>query len=100
MSNAALWAGFIGLFTPVLVSFITRANWNPWLKFLVAVGVAAVTGIGSAYFDNQFGGVALTQAIGLAITATIGSYEIIWKNTPIAPWVLYNLNGGSETPPV
>ncbi len=97
MSNAALWATIIAWFAPLVVAIVIRAGW-PWpLKLAIAIVTAAIIGIGTAYYADQFVDVDIGRLILLAIVATITAYETTWKDTPLLNFFLTRVNGGSGT---
>lgn len=99
MDNADLWALIISVLVPHLVAIISRATWPWYLTAILAVLVAAGVGTGSAYFAGQFGGVDTVQAVLIAISATLGSYEAIWKNSSLLGHFLNDVNGGPTVSP-
>ncbi len=93
MSNATMWNLIIAGLLPLAVGGLIRASFAPWAKFLVATIVAAIVGVGTAWFSGRFTGLTVTQDVLTAILVTLGAYATVWKGTPLYNFFLHTING-------
>jgi hypothetical protein len=73
-----LWAGIIGLFMPIIVSFIKRPDWDPRLSFGLSLLVSILVGAGTAFVS---GSLLLKPETALVdIIAAFTASQVVYKS--------------------
>lgn len=86
MTAVEAWSLILGVITPTLVAIVNNPQWSGQKKRLVALAIAAVTGIVNVYVNNAFTGWELSAEgvlvnLALVIGASQAAYSTVWKPT-------------------
>lgn len=86
------WAAVVGFFMPALVALVNRAEWQAWVKALVALGSAVLVGTVVALLSNSFDGTTWLQSIGIVFAASQVAYHTWWKGSQISTVIENGVN--------
>lgn len=84
-SNLTMLTAVAALFSPMVISLITRKTWDARAKVAVMVAWSALVGVSTAYLSGNFEGQDILGSVLTAILVTATSYETIFKPTKISP---------------
>ncbi|MFJ5967873.1 hypothetical protein [Streptomyces sp. NPDC093060] len=86
-TDAELWAAGLGFVLPPVIAIVNQPRWSGAVRGLLMLAVAAVVGLGTAYFNGDFDGKPIVTCM-LVAAVTIGtSYHTVWKPSGIAPGI-------------
>lgn len=86
------WAALVGFVLPALVSIVSREEWKPWLKGIVALLSSAIVGTITAMIAGTLTGTTWVQAVGVVFGISQLAYHTWWKNTDIAGMIERSVN--------
>lgn len=87
LSNAELWAAALGYVLPPVIAVVAQPRWSGTVKGLLMLAVAVLDGLGTAYFNDQFGGKSIVTCMLTAAIAIGIAYHTVWKPSGIAPGI-------------
>jgi hypothetical protein len=73
-------AGLVGVISPLIVKWITKANMTRKWKSLIAILVSAVIGFASAFLSGQFNLQAVLQSIAVSFSISQVFYDNVFKD--------------------
>jgi MFS-type transporter involved in bile tolerance (Atg22 family) len=73
-------AGLVGVISPLIVRWITKANMTRRWKSLIAILVSAVIGFASAFLSGQFNLQAVLQSVAVAFSISQVFYDNVFKD--------------------
>jgi len=73
-------AGLIGVFAPLIVRWITKANMIRRWKSIIAVLVSTVIGFASAFLSGQFNLPSVLQSVAVAFSISQVFYDNVFKD--------------------
>lgn len=85
MENLSLFTAVVAIFSPMVISLITRPGWSGTAKTITMLVWASIVGVGTAFLSGDFNGQDILGSVLLAILVTATSYETIFKPTKISP---------------
>ncbi len=85
--TADQWAAIVGFFMPALVALVNRAEWNSWLKALVALASAVLVGTVVALLGGGLTGENWIQSVGIVFAASQVAYHTWWKGSNISSFI-------------
>ena len=99
MSLAELWAMFVGLLLPLVISTITRVEWRSRTKAIVAfcvvlIATAITQVIAGAFIPDVKSWRAWASSFLTVFLMTNVSYRALWKPTEVAPKIESSINSG------
>ena len=99
MSLADLWAMFVGLLLPLVISTITRVEWRSRTKAIVAfcvvlIATAITQVIAGAFIPDVKSWRAWGSSFLIVFLMTNVSYRALWKPTEVAPKIESSINSG------
>ena len=99
-TDAQLWATGLGFVLPPVIAIVNQPRWASPVKGLLMLAVAALVGLGTAYFNGDFDGKPVITCMLLAAVAIGTSYYTVWKPSGIAPGIERATSaGGAHTRP-
>jgi hypothetical protein len=99
LSDAELWAAALAVVLPPVIAIVNQPRWSGAVKALFMLVVAAVDGLGTAYFNDQFTGRTIVGCILLAVVIIGTTYHTLWKPSGIAPGIeRATSTGGTREP--
>ncbi|MEU6347228.1 hypothetical protein ABZ883_40550 [Streptomyces sp. NPDC046977] len=87
MTDAQLWAMFLGVVAPPVIAVVQQPRWTAPAKAFVMVLFAFGIGIGTAYYNGQFTGHTIAACVMIAVIATGAAYHAVWRPTGVAPGI-------------
>jgi hypothetical protein len=73
-------AGLVGVISPLIVRWITKANMTRRWKSLIAILVSAVIGFASSFLSGQFNLQSVLQSIAVAFSISQVFYDNVFKD--------------------
>jgi len=73
-------AGLVGVVSPLIVRWITKANMTRRWKSIIAILVSAVIGFVSAFLSGQFNLSAVLQSVAVAFSISQVFYDNVFKD--------------------
>jgi hypothetical protein len=73
-------AGLVGVISPLIVRWITKANMTRRWKSLIAILVSAVIGFASAFLSGQFNLQSVLQSVAVAFSISQVFYDNVFKD--------------------
>jgi len=73
-------AGLIGVISPLIVRWITKANMTRRWKSIIAILVSAVNGFASAFLSGQFNLQSVLQSVAVAFSISQVFYDNVFKD--------------------
>jgi len=73
-------AGLVGVISPLIVRWITKANMTRRWKSIIAILVSAVIGFASAFLSGQFNLSSVLQSIAVAFSISQVFYDNVFKD--------------------
>jgi O-antigen/teichoic acid export membrane protein len=99
-TDAQLWAAGLGFVLPPVIAIVNQPRWSGAVRGLLMLAVAALVGLGTAYFNGDFDGKPIVTCMLLAAVAIGTSYYTVWKPSGIAPGIeRATSTGGTPAPP-
>jgi hypothetical protein len=86
-TDAQLWATGLGFVLPPVIAIVNQPRWSGAVRGLLMLAVAALVGLGTAYFNGDFDGKPVVTCMLLAAVAIGTSYYVVWKPSGIAPGI-------------
>jgi hypothetical protein len=86
-TDSELWAAALGYVLPLAIAVINQPRWSGAVKALFMLLVATADGLGSAYFNGEFGGKDIMTCILTAAVAIGVAYRTVWRPSGIAPGI-------------
>lgn len=85
MSNAAMWAGLVGFFLPLIVSVVVQQRWSDMQKATATFCCCIVAAAGTAWFNGMLDVSDIARCFLIVFTLAIATYYGFWKPTGVAP---------------
>lgn len=98
-TDAQLWATGLGFVLPPVIAIVNQPRWSGTVRGLLMLAVAAVVGLGTAYFNGDFNGKPIVTCMLLAAVTIGTSYHLVWKPSGIAPKIERATSTGGTAPP-
>ncbi|WP_406156997.1 hypothetical protein [Streptomyces canus] len=86
-TDAELWAAGLGFILPPVIAIINQPRWSGAVKALFMLAVAAVVGLGTAYFNGEFDGKPIVTCMLVAAVVIGTAYHTVWRPSGIAPGI-------------
>lgn len=83
--NLIMLSAVVAIFSPLVISLITRPGWSGKVKTAIMLGYSGVVGVLTAYLSGQFDGLDILGAVLTVILVTATSYQTIFKPSGISP---------------
>lgn len=87
LSNPELWAAALAVVLPPIIAIVNQPRWSGAVKAIFALVVAAIVGLGTAYFNGDFNGRTIVSCILIAVIVIGTTYHTLWKPSGIAPGI-------------
>lgn len=86
-TDAQLWAAALGYLLPLAIAVVAQPRWSGAVKGLLMLIVAVLDGLGTAYFNGEFGGKSIVTCVLVAAVAIGVAYRTVWRPSGIAPGI-------------
>ena len=86
-TDAQLWAAGLGFVLPPVIAIVNQPRWAGPVKALFMLAVAAVVGLGTAYFNGDFDGKPIVTCMLIAAVVIGTAYHTVWRPSGIAPGI-------------
>jgi len=84
-TDVQLWDAALGYLLPPVIAVVIQPRWSGLVKGLLMLLVAAIDGLGTAYFNHQLQGRPAVTSVLIAALAIGVAYHTLWKPSGIAP---------------
>jgi hypothetical protein len=76
-TDAQLWAAALGYLLPLAIAIVAQPRWTGAVKGLLMLVVAVLDGVGTAYFNGEFGGKSIVTCM---LVAAVAAARSCWRS--------------------
>jgi hypothetical protein len=87
VTDAQLWAAALAFVLPPVIAIVNQPRWSGAVKGLLMLAVAALDGLGTAYFNDEFHGKRIVTCMLIAAIVIGTAYHTLWRPSGIAPGI-------------
>lgn len=85
--NVARWASLVGVFLPLAVAAVTKAEWTSTTKGIATFVLSLAAAFGTSYFAGSIDRGDLVSSFLIVLVLATSTYTFYWKPSGIAPMV-------------
>jgi len=84
MNNTQAVAAIVGFLMPPVIAFITKENWTPQLKGLIAFAVCVLATLATLGYESSVDWHNVKTLMPIVFISAISTYHFWWKPTGIS----------------